>query len=176
MVRKDGKRRDDLLDYQAFMTGWPTPMAGTPAQNGNSPAGNNDSSRKTVELAGWATPTAQMQRKSTRAMTPSTNNGRRSGGGQSSPPGLEQESEMAMGIIAPDVMRSGLPARWPPYPGPARLTVYGEMLTGSAARMESGGQLCPKHSLWLMLGPIGIEWARCAERVTRSTSRKRRNG
>jgi hypothetical protein len=31
-------------------------MAGTPAQNGNNEAGNNDSSRKTVALAGWATP------------------------------------------------------------------------------------------------------------------------
>jgi hypothetical protein len=38
------------------VAGWPTPMAGTPAQNGNSAAGNNDSSRKTVDLAGWATP------------------------------------------------------------------------------------------------------------------------
>ena len=39
-------------------TGWPTPMAGTPAQNGNNAAGNNDSSRKTVLLAGWTTPQA----------------------------------------------------------------------------------------------------------------------
>lgn len=30
---------------------WPTPMAGTPAQNGNSAAGNNDSSRLTVAPA-----------------------------------------------------------------------------------------------------------------------------
>ena len=38
--------------------GWPTPMAGTPAQNGNNAAGNTDSSRKTVALvAGWPTPT-----------------------------------------------------------------------------------------------------------------------
>lgn len=29
---------------------WPTPMAGTPAQNGNNEAGNTDSSRKTVAL------------------------------------------------------------------------------------------------------------------------------
>jgi len=36
-------------------TGWPTPMAGTPAQNGNNAAGNNDSSRRTVELAHWPT-------------------------------------------------------------------------------------------------------------------------
>ena len=40
------------------LAGWPTPMAGTPAQNGNNAAGNNDSSRKTEELAGWNTPRA----------------------------------------------------------------------------------------------------------------------
>jgi len=38
------------LDHQVQLAGWPTPMAGTPAQNGNSAAGNTDSSRKTVEL------------------------------------------------------------------------------------------------------------------------------
>jgi hypothetical protein len=41
----------------AQMAPWPTPMAGTPAQNGYNAAGNNDSSRKTVELAAtWPTP------------------------------------------------------------------------------------------------------------------------
>ena len=39
-------------------TSWPTPMAGTPAQNGNNEAGNNDYSRKVVDLAAWSTPTA----------------------------------------------------------------------------------------------------------------------
>ena len=38
-------------------TVWPTPMAGTPAQNGNNEAGNNDSSRKMVALAGSSAPT-----------------------------------------------------------------------------------------------------------------------
>jgi hypothetical protein len=33
---------------------------------------------------------------------------------------------------------------------PARLTVCGQMLTGSSAGMESGGQLNPEHSRWLM--------------------------
>lgn len=56
---RDGKVSTDRLDVTAQLSGWPTPMAGTPAQNGNNAAGNNDSSRKTVELAGWATPVGQ---------------------------------------------------------------------------------------------------------------------
>ena len=35
-------------------TGWPTPMAGTPAQSGYNEAGNTDSGRKTVALCGAA--------------------------------------------------------------------------------------------------------------------------
>ncbi len=39
---------------------WPTPMAGTPAQNGNAAAGNSDFSRKAEALAAalWTTPQA----------------------------------------------------------------------------------------------------------------------
>ena len=55
-----GKKVQIGLEAVAKMAGWPTPMAGTPAQNGNNAAGNNDSSRKTVGLvAGWATPRAR---------------------------------------------------------------------------------------------------------------------
>ena len=40
-------------------SGWPTPMAGTPAQKGYNAAGNTDSSRKTGELLkAWPTPMA----------------------------------------------------------------------------------------------------------------------
>jgi hypothetical protein len=38
------------------LAGWPTPMAGSPSTEEYNEAGNNDSSRKTVELCGWATP------------------------------------------------------------------------------------------------------------------------
>ncbi len=41
-----------------MMANWPTPMAGTPAQNGNNAAGNNDFTRRGEDLAGrmWMTP------------------------------------------------------------------------------------------------------------------------
>ena len=56
---------------------------------------------------------------------------------------------------------------------PFRLTARGEMLTGSSAGMESGGQLSPAHSRWLQGYPI--EWDDCAATVTLLSRRSRRS-
>ena len=56
--------------------------------------------------------------------------------------------------------------------GPARLTATGEMLTGSCAGMENGGQLRPEHSRWLQgLPPV---WDACACTAIASTRSRRR--
>lgn len=50
LEKKNGNGFGMTLGMASTLSGWPTPMAGTPAQNGNNPAGNTDSSRKTVAL------------------------------------------------------------------------------------------------------------------------------
>jgi len=46
------------LQAAALLTGWPSPMAGSPASKKYNEAGNNDSSRRTVSLARWNSPRA----------------------------------------------------------------------------------------------------------------------
>ena len=132
------------LPQMATMAGWPTPMAGTPARNGNNEAGNTDSSRKTVELAGWPTPATTDHK------------------------GGYEGGRMRDGKLSTD--RLDVTAQ---IAGPARLTASGQLLTGSSAGMESGGQLNPAHSRWLMGYPHA--WDDCGVTAMPSARKSRQH-
>jgi hypothetical protein len=167
-IERKGGGQD--LAMGAALTGWPSPGAsdgngGKGPRKGVSPTGRMpDGSKVTMDLSaatklalsGWPTPMAG---------TAAT--------GTYSAAGNTDSSRQTVALCGAEIAghNLNLPAEWS---GPARLTVSGVTLTGSDAGTKSGGQLSPAHFLWLMLGPFATAWASCGERVTRSTSRKRR--
>jgi hypothetical protein len=147
------ERSNDLNDF-AMLAGWPTTTT-TDALRQPSPdfTTPNITLNHATVLAGWATPNAI---------------GDTTGGGS-----IKEAQMRARGEKRPSGASIGAKLKSEVLlTTPARLTATGEMLTGSSAGMESGGQLNPAHSRWLMGLPP--EWDDCAVTAMQSLRPQRK--
>ncbi len=159
-------------------TGWPTPTGNsyTGAGSRNREGGLN--LQTAVELSGWPTPRSAETGHSTG--NPSRAFDRKSRledmvflAGWATPSARDWKDTPGMATKRPDGRnRTDQLPRQAATAYPCRLTVSGEMLTGSCAGMESGGQLNPALARWLMGLPP--EWDDCAVMVTPSSHRRRK--
>ena len=169
-----------LRTSDSACSGWPTPCQQDGPNGG--PSQGADRLPGAAALAGWPTPSAHGSQ------------------GESSPD-LERVGEKWVNRVTGRVLQTNLAtdakllAGWPTpatldaqtvqdvhrlnlsqaavvLTGPARLTVAGDLLTGSSAQMANGGQLNPALPRWLMGYPP--EWDDCAVTAMQSLSTPRK--
>lgn len=144
IARMQAGRQSNLQDF-ACLAGWNTPTA-TDGKGGyvggriRNGKISTDRLDVTAQLAGWPTPTT-----------------------------IDNNQVAGMGAAANHPSRGTTLGGAARLAYPVRLTVSGEMLTGSFAMMESGGQLNPDLSRWLMGLPD--VWASCVPTVMPSLRR-----
>jgi hypothetical protein len=144
------------LNDTVQLAGWPTTTV-TDASRGVKEARPWDTGKplgQIVALAGWNTPCSSDGNGGKRPHPDTTMTGRHPNGRKVN---MGLASQVHIGFLKAE---------------PARLTAFGELLTGSCAGMESGGQLNPAHSRWLMGLPP--EWCACAPTAMPSTRKPRK--
>lgn len=142
---RNGKISTDTLDVTAQLTGWATPTTA-----------DHKGAAKPESVKEWNSRGHNLpeQGQISGWTTPSATDGKRGGSGITD--GMTGSSLTQMSKMA----------------GPSRLTVHGQILTGSCAEMESGGQLDPSHSRWLMGLPPEWDDSAPTEMPSRRKSRK----
>lgn len=154
--RSDGSKATVSLNQIAQLTGWTTPTtrdwkdSGADIKPRDGERDRFDQMPRQANLAGWATPLTNHANGTPEAFLERKRNA------------VAKGSKMGVAISDLNMQVQA----WA-NDSPARLTASGILLTGSFAVMESGGQLNPAHSRWLMGLPP--EWDDCAPLETRST-------
>jgi hypothetical protein len=171
MARK-GSPQD--LNQAAILSSWPTPAtadAQRGAEEGKTRISNGAPTGitlgDTARLGTWPTPRVASDRTSAGAMDRQDSMAAMS---------MEQVAEAAMWIepreiskLRPETReRMGFTDTTAELPGPARLTVSGELRIGSSAEMESGGPLNPGHSRWLQGLPVAWDEAAPLQKPSKS--------
>jgi len=173
------------------LTGWPTP---TTMDGGNTGTAWEKRREKVKEklgngngfglilpmasqLAGWPTPMATDATKACNRFREDRQNGlgaMASTAGWPTPAQTDHKGGYEGGRIRDGRLSTDRLDVTAQIAGPARLTASGEMLTGCSAGMESGGQLNPTHSRWLMGYPPG--WDDCAVTAMPSSRKSQPRG
>lgn len=177
-TNKDGSTRSrlDMLPRVAHLAGWKTPHA-SDGEGGvlqyREGANAHNKLRDIATWAGWPTPTASKTTPQTREDFTPNLAARAQLSGWPTP--TVTDCSRGNGTIRPQDTGIPLPQRVAMIDRdqPARITASGELLTGSSAGMESGGQLNPAHSRWLMGFPA--EWDYCGAMAMLSCRRSRRS-
>ena len=149
----DGSARDrtDQLPSKALLAGWPTPRSADAEKNVRTlegalreiqRKGSPQDAAQAAAIAGWPTPVANDDNK-----TPEAHMAMKKRMGERDGTGANRTTITSLQVMAK-------------FTGPARITASGQILTGSCAGMESGGQLNPRFSGWLMGYPK--EWCEAA--------------
>lgn len=175
-VAKGSKMGISLTDIQmvAKLAGWPTPCQQDGPKGG--PSQGPDRLPGAVSLSGWPTPRANdAEKRGIPASDPRNGNpGTVQLAGWPSPKASNSMGPRNPETILAKYAKQGRTVAHRPDEAaalatPARLTASGDLLTGSTAGMESGGQLNPSMSKWLMgLPPT---WDTCAP-IDKKTRKK----